>query len=865
MSTAKVIIKGENQISGAVRGAKNDLSGFSQAAQKVGDTLKKAFAITAVVASLKKLGDACSACFNDFSQANRAYKQLSLVMKDQSAYKSVIANIDRLSRQTLSSKGDIEAMVSELAALGKSADEINRISDAAVALSNVTGKDLNSSMTTLLNTYRGTTTQLNKLGIDTSNLTKHQLENGAAVDLVISKFSALSQSMAEADTSQHIQNIKNTFGDIKQQIGGILDYNFGPMIADLDRMLSDMFSNITGRINYIGAVIANLPQTASLACQTIWELIKRTFEWDTIKDLFLTVIENITSTIKFILENLTTTVADVVDGITSGIILEIQYIAQSLYQELLDSIYRVFNTTEEEFKNSWLGKLIDFSNTVSGGLKVAMGIFSLRPKDLASGKPNAVSEALIKSGVSDLSKTTLASSDVDAETVTEALKKSADAAFEKAGTAFADLFKNAVEAGKENLSNTAEFFTDNYSDIIEGFKSDLDLIVAPALEEIEIKADATAHAVDGTTTAVEKIDTDLKKGTFLDKLGDKIASLAGGWSKADDGQAASFGTAVIDSFCDKMGEAGEVASKLAVNMASMGPVLGAIATALEYVFEGLNQVIGTVLTDIVEYGLEPLRELGRVIGELLLPVFEALAPQLEKIMEFSKILFNAIGSVLQPIFNMVAKIVEVLSPVFDTLVEVITTIAEVLQAVGAILETVLQPVLSVIATIIKTALAPALELISVILEILSPVLKVFAKIVVTITGTIQYVVQILQHWVATVMNWLADLSIFGWHPFSGLRMNDPGSPGSYSSYIQSKWDSIDQAFEGATSLTESSSSSQANTSTTTAVTSAGYQGATQVTINIYQQAPVVGDMGMRAFAQMIRTEFEALSYYGVTA
>ena len=141
----------------------------------------------------------------------------------------------------------------------------------------------------------------------------------------------------------------------------------------------------------------------------------------------------------------------------------------------------------------------------------------------------------------------------------------------------------------------------------------------------------------------------------------------------------------------------------------------------------------------------------------------------------------------------------------------------------------------------------------------------FAKIVVTITGTIQYVVQILQHWVATLMNWLAGLNLLGWHPFSGLRMNDPGAPGSYSAYIQSKWDSIDQAFEGASSLTESSSPSQANTSTTTAVTSAGYQGATQVTINIYQQAPVVGDMGMRAFAQMIRTEFEAMSYYGVTA
>ena len=44
-----------------------------------------------------------------------------------------------------------------------------------------------------------------------------------------------------------------------------------------------------------------------------------------------------------------------------------------------------------------------------------------------------------------------------------------------------------------------------------------------------------------------------------------------------------------------------------------------------------------------------------------------------------------------------------------------------------------------------------------------------------------------------------------------------------------------------------------------------YRGATSVTINIYQEAPVVGDNGMRQFAQMIRDEFEALDYYGVTA
>ena len=53
-------------------------------------------------------------------------------------------------------------------------------------------------------------------------------------------------------------------------------------------------------------------------------------------------------------------------------------------------------------------------------------------------------------------------------------------------------------------------------------------------------------------------------------------------------------------------------------------------------------------------------------------------------------------------------------------------------------------------------------------------------------------------------------------------------------------------------------------STQTAVSSASYQGATQVTINIYQEAPVVGDGGMQRFAQMIREEFFNLDYYSVT-
>ena len=56
-----------------------------------------------------------------------------------------------------------------------------------------------------------------------------------------------------------------------------------------------------------------------------------------------------------------------------------------------------------------------------------------------------------------------------------------------------------------------------------------------------------------------------------------------------------------------------------------------------------------------------------------------------------------------------------------------------------------------------------------------------------------------------------------------------------------------------------------SSSTQTALSSASYQGATSVTINIYAEGPIVGDGGMRQFAQMIREEFDALNYYGVSA
>ncbi|WP_422482420.1 hypothetical protein, partial [Pleomorphochaeta sp. DL1XJH-081] len=194
---AKVIIKGQNDIGGAVKSAAADLGSLKGAATKLGGVLKGAFAATAIIASVKALGSAVSSTFSEFSAAERSYKQLALALGDSTSYEKVTAVVERLSSQTLSGKGDIESMVAQLAALGKSADEIESISEAAVYLSNVTGKDLNGSMMNLLDSYTGATGELRKLGIELDGLTKDELAHGAAVDKVIDKLGEYSAMMAD--------------------------------------------------------------------------------------------------------------------------------------------------------------------------------------------------------------------------------------------------------------------------------------------------------------------------------------------------------------------------------------------------------------------------------------------------------------------------------------------------------------------------------------------------------------------------------------------------------------------------------------------------------------------------------------------
>ena len=159
--------------------------------------------------------------------------------------------------------------------------------------------------------------------------------------------------------------------------------------------------------------------------------------------------------------------------------------------------------------------------------------------------------------------------------------------------------------------------------------------------------------------------------TFIEKLGDSLGSYVGRLFGATNDQGKAAGASIISSFTSQMGEAGEVVSRLATNMATMGPLLGAIVTALHYVIGGLMESLKDVFNDFIQWGIEPLKEFGRMIGEILTPILQEIMPSVVASGKVLMQLFQAIARVLTPIVQILMR---VLGPVLSVLADVVVTI-----------------------------------------------------------------------------------------------------------------------------------------------------------------------------------------------
>lgn len=221
------IDKGLKEMKNKLDGARKTLDAGTKKSKGFADNLKglnagalaAAAGATAAAAAIKKTIDVLNDCAAAYRVQEKAEKTLQLAAKnnpylnDESVY-----NLRNFAGelQNLSEIGDEVSLqvMSQLAATGRNEEQIMQIMSAAADMAAVTGQDLSSAAQQLNATLNGNAGALARQIGTIKNLTKEELENGKAIELVAQQYKG-----AAAETANVEVQLNNAWGDFKENIG----------------------------------------------------------------------------------------------------------------------------------------------------------------------------------------------------------------------------------------------------------------------------------------------------------------------------------------------------------------------------------------------------------------------------------------------------------------------------------------------------------------------------------------------------------------------------------------------------------------------------------------------------------------------
>lgn len=247
---AKTIITAIDKTAEGISSAIRSFGGMGDAASKLGAKIVDAFSVLAVIEAGRKIVEFGADAVRTFGEVERTMTQLSTALGgNQASISRATELMGYMSSRTLESKDSVEKLIAEMASLGKSDEDMDKLGRAALALSNVTGKDLQSSFTLINATYTGTSGKLARLIPEIGDLSKAQLEAGGAVDLLNAKLGAISDSMGEG-ISQKISNLTKGWEDFKEAIGADLAPIFSPIVEWITSIVNEWALALDGARNH---------------------------------------------------------------------------------------------------------------------------------------------------------------------------------------------------------------------------------------------------------------------------------------------------------------------------------------------------------------------------------------------------------------------------------------------------------------------------------------------------------------------------------------------------------------------------------------------------------------------------------------
>lgn len=195
------------------KGFADSLKGISSKA------VASAGAVAGVAVAVKKTVDAlndCEAAYKVQRNAEIALQQAAKnnpYLNDESVY-----NLRNFASelQSITNIGDEQSLqvMAQLAAMGRTEEQIQAIMKAAADMSAVTGNSIQNIAVQLNKTYSGLAGELGEANSAIRALTKEELEAGKAIDIIAKQYNGQAAAMAD-NTVQ----LANAWGDFKENIG----------------------------------------------------------------------------------------------------------------------------------------------------------------------------------------------------------------------------------------------------------------------------------------------------------------------------------------------------------------------------------------------------------------------------------------------------------------------------------------------------------------------------------------------------------------------------------------------------------------------------------------------------------------------
>ena len=219
--------KGLKDMKNKLDGAGKTLDAGAKKGKGFADSLKgisskavaSAGAVAGVAVAVKKTVDALNDCEKAYQVQRKAEIALQTAAKnnpylnDESVYNLRNFASELQSMTNIGDEQSIQVMA-QLAAMGRTEEQIQAIMKAAADMSAVTGNSIQNIAVQLNKTYSGLAGELGEANSAIRALTKEELEAGKAIDIIAQQYNGQAAAMADVNVQ-----LSNSWGDFKENIG----------------------------------------------------------------------------------------------------------------------------------------------------------------------------------------------------------------------------------------------------------------------------------------------------------------------------------------------------------------------------------------------------------------------------------------------------------------------------------------------------------------------------------------------------------------------------------------------------------------------------------------------------------------------